>query len=505
MRTLASALAIFLSAAGCADDDVTPPVDSPPDASSPLDARPPTGELTPDAAPPDAAVDAKVPDDKSRPDPDAPPATLNGKKLYTVRFDSRAGDQPFKCGTRVPLGTQGTRAEPVDMRFYVHDVALIRANGERVPLELHQDERYQRENVALLDFVDDTGGCATGDTDIRNVVHGYAPEQADYTKLSFKVGVPEDKNHLDAAQAPAPYNASGLWWSWSLGFKYMRIDLTSDAQPIWFFHGGSSDCAGTAAKGYTCLSRQIANIELANYDPQASLVVFDAQRFYAASDITVADDTPGCMGFKPDTQCAPLYNTLGVTPWDDATPGPPQTAFVLTTGPALVASKGKTASDRKTDDPTAWPDLSYQRPTVFNIENVSRAGDTRSHAPDDPRYGVNCMRCHQDFGPGLGKFSAAGTLLDAAGKPPVGAKVEVFSGTPTGYAQFENVVTHALLEVDANGNFYTTAALPLESTGVTARVLAADGTPVMTMPFMQPTAACNNCHTGGARLTLPAP
>jgi uncharacterized repeat protein (TIGR04052 family) len=507
MRKLSSTLAIFLLASACGDDD-TALDPSPPDAGVTADASAPTAQVSIDAGltPIDAsAPDAAPREDKSRPNPDAPPATLNGKKLYTVRFDSRAGDQAFACGKKVALGTKGTLAEPVDMRFYVHDVELIRANGERVALELHQDQRYQRENVALLDFVDDTAGCATGDADIRNVVNGYAPEQADYTSIAFKLGVPADKNHLDGAQAPAPYNASGLWWSWAGGYKYARIDLKSDAQPVWFFHGGAADCGGTTAKGFQCGSLQIAKIELPNYDPKASLVVFDAARFYAASDITVGDDTPGCMGFKPDTQCAPLYNTLGLTPWDDATPGPKQTAFRLTTGPALVASKGATAVDRKSNDPTAWPDLTFQRPAVLDKENVSKLGDKRSHPPEDPRYGVNCMRCHQEHGPGIGKFSAAGTVVDANGKPPVGAKVELFTADPVGYAKFENLVSRAILDVDGYGNFFTTAALPLDSTELGARILGADGKPASTMPFMQQTAACNNCHTGGFRLTLPNP
>ncbi|HEX6243520.1 MAG TPA: MbnP family copper-binding protein [Polyangiales bacterium] len=451
----------------------------------------------------DAAPDAAEPAEM-RPDPNAPPAAnLDGKKLYTVRFDSRAGDQAFACGKKVALGAKATLAEPVDLRFFVHDVTLIRANGERVALELHQDERYQRENVALLDFADDTGQCLTGDTDIRNVVHGYAPEHGDYNGVAFKLGVPADKNHLNAAEAPAPYNASAMWWSWSSGYKYMRVDLTSDAQPIWFFHGGATECTGTLIDGFSCKSRQIANIELSNYDPQNSLVVFDAARFYATSDLTVADATPGCMGFKPDTQCPPLYATLGLTAWDDATPGPKQTAFVLTTGAPLVASKGGGAADRKTTDPTAWPDPNYERPAAFNIENISKAGENRSHAPEDPRYAANCMRCHQDQGPGFGKFSAAGTLVDAAGNPASGVTVELFSGDRVSRGVFENIVSHAVLEVDANGNFFTTAPLPFSTTDIGARVLGADGKPVMTMPFMQGTAACNNCHAGGARLQLP--
>jgi len=252
----------------------------------------------------DAALDAgsgaaATSGDLSLPDPNAPPATLDGKKLYAVRFDIRAGDQPVRCGSSVAnLGTKQTRIEPVDLRFFVHDVALLRAQGERVPLTLYQDDRWQRDNVALLDFVDDTGMCATGNKEIRSVVYGYADEHDDYTSVAFNVGVPPDKNHLDGARAPAPYNSSGLWWSWSDGYKYMRIDVASAEQPIWFFHGGATSCSGTFENGFTCGALQIAKIALPDYNPQTSIVVFDLAKFYGGSDLTLGDDTPGCMGSR---------------------------------------------------------------------------------------------------------------------------------------------------------------------------------------------------------------
>ena len=35
----------------------------------------------------------------------------------------------------------------------------------------------------------------------------------EYTGLQFRVGVPPELNHLDAAVAPAPLNDPGLWWA----------------------------------------------------------------------------------------------------------------------------------------------------------------------------------------------------------------------------------------------------------------------------------------------------
>ncbi len=238
----------------------------------------------------------------------------------------------------------------------------------------------------------------------------------------------------------------------------------------------------------------------------SSLVVFDAAKFYANSDLRVAaDGLPGCMGDKDDTECAPLYNTLGVVPWDDST-RITQTAFLLATGTRFSpsTSTGGGASRKDPHDPVAWPDPDYQRPATLNVANVSKAGETRSHPAGDARYNVNCMRCHQEKGPGIGMFTAAGTLVDSMSKPASTAKVELFSGTVVGYGMFEDIVSQAVLEVDGNGNFFTTSPLPLDTTELSARVLNSAGEVLMTMPFTQQTAACNNCHTGGFRLTLPA-
>jgi len=439
--------------------------------------------------------------------PRGAPETRDGKKLYTVRFDVRAGDAAFGCGKPAALGTQKTVAEPVDLRFYVHDVALVRASGERVPLALHQDGQWQRENVALLDFADDTGKCATGNPDVRTLVEGYAPKHDDYRSLSFKLGVPDDKNHLDGANAPAPYNASGMWWSWSGGYKYVRMDLTSSVQPIWYFHAGAASCTGLTTTGFKCEALQLADVTLDDYDPASSLVVFDAAKFYAGVDVSrvVPPDTAGCMGSKTDPDCKPMYNALGVVPFDDAAPRPQQTSFRLATGPALARDSAAVGM-RSPVDPAFWPDPSFARPAALDVPNVSRAGEARSHRPGDKRHGASCNRCHQQAGPGVGRFSAAGTVFAHDGKPAKNVKVEILAGKPDrANNTFTEVTSYAMLDVDDNGNFFTTEALPYDREKLTARVVAADGKPIISMFSTKQTGACNTCHTAGFRIELPMP
>ncbi|MCU0527110.1 MAG: metallo-mystery pair system four-Cys motif protein [Elainella sp. Prado103] len=142
----------------------------------------------------------------------------------TLRFSAQVGDQPFQCGDRYPLGHSGVVTTPTDFRFYISDVALMNATGERVPLVLQQDGRWQHDQVALLDFENKTGACTNGTVETRDQVVGTVPT-GNYQGLEFTLGVPFSLNHADATLAASPLNLTSLWWNWRGGYKFLRIDL----------------------------------------------------------------------------------------------------------------------------------------------------------------------------------------------------------------------------------------------------------------------------------------
>jgi hypothetical protein len=114
------------------------------------------------------------------------------------------------------------------------------------------------------------------------------------------------------------------------------------------------------------------------------------------------------------------------------------------------------------------------------------------------------MRCHQASGPGVGRFSAAGTVVDLNGLPAKGTKVEIFSGTADRPNKtFLDVTRYALLEVDQNGNFFTTEPIPYAQQKLTARILGPDGSVLESMFSTKQTGACNTCHTASFRLEIP--
>ncbi len=252
---------------------------------------------------------------------------------YTIPFTAAVGAEPFDCTkSYANVGVEQATIQPQDFRLYVHDVTLVAADGTRVKLELENDGVWQRDGVALLDFETGNGTCTAGTAETRTIVRGKAVHRHDWKSLEFKVGVPESVNHLDAARAPAPLNDPGLWWSWSGGFKYARIDIATPGNPGGFyFHLGATRCTGAPASGFTCAAGNVASVSLDGFDPDASRVRIDLAAFYR--DVAVnavpdrqADFVAGCMAFAGDPECPAMMGKLGLA-FAPATTAPTQSFF----------------------------------------------------------------------------------------------------------------------------------------------------------------------------------
>jgi hypothetical protein len=151
-------------------------------------------------------------------------------------------------------------------------------------------------------------------------------------------------------------------------------------------------------------------------------------------------------------------------------------------------------------------DPNFERSPTLNVENISEHGDTRSHTRSK-----NCQTCHQEQGPGKGIFTISGTLLDEKHRPYPNAILELYEsvqapgGGPVQWGGPVEVVNLLMkVEVDANGNFYTTESLPdlFPNEPLYPRFVKADGTPLFketgsaeaTMGGGVTVGGCNFCH-----------
>src|SRR5574343_619837 len=133
----------------------------------------------------------------------------------SIQFALKSGNSSVSCGSTISsLGTGAVSADLKDARFYVHDVKLITAQGNAVPVKLTQDNQWQYLNTALLDFANAAGACASAGTAATNNLVQGTIDSGNYGGLSFQVGVPSTAtnssgstvgmNHLPTATAPAP-------------------------------------------------------------------------------------------------------------------------------------------------------------------------------------------------------------------------------------------------------------------------------------------------------------
>jgi uncharacterized repeat protein (TIGR04052 family) len=244
-------------------------------------------------------------------------------RAVEIPFSAVVGEEAFACDGTYALGAPAAEVQPIDLRLYVHDFAVL-SDGERVPLVLDDDE-FQGSGVALLDFEDDSGACETGSPAVHTSVTGAVPQGTGVDGVSFRVGVPEDQNHLDAATAPAPLNVPGLWWSWVGGYKFMKIDVAAPANPEFYFHLGATTCEGDPADGFSCAHGNIATV-----DVEGDAVEIDLARLYQDVDVNEplaeGDAVPGCMAFEGDPECPAMFAALGLG-FEGGSPASAQTLF----------------------------------------------------------------------------------------------------------------------------------------------------------------------------------
>lgn len=240
-----------------------------------------------------------------------------GSQGVTIAFSAVVGDSPFVCGeTYDNLGSDGTSLELVDFRLYVQDVELKSSEGAWVPVAL-DDNMFQLENIALLDFED---GCGeVGNADVNDEVVGTVPE-GQYDGLRFKMGLPADLNHRDASTSPGPLGLTALFWNWRGGYKFLRIDSGNimNNPSVWRMHLGSTGCGEpeglTMPPEQACTNPNRVEVELDAFDVETNTVVADFAALVADAPLgTNAEGTPaGCMSPPDDSDCGPIFRNLGL-------------------------------------------------------------------------------------------------------------------------------------------------------------------------------------------------
>ena len=244
-----------------------------------------------------------------------------------IKFAGMAGDQPVACGTLIDgLGSTAQAAQLQDFRFFVSEVKLTRADGTSVAVKLAKNSpyRYTRNGVGvtLIDLENGTGDCAVDGTRGMNAsVKGTVPH-GKYVGVSWTVGVPFALNHTDAAATPAPLNSVAMGWSWQIGHKFTKIEVSdpggatgSWTSKTFYVHLGSAGCEGNPATGQ---SRQVRGAEppgrpSEEVRPGQAAGGGRPQGHPGGYDVTANQSgAPGCMSEQTDPECGSVFKAFGV-------------------------------------------------------------------------------------------------------------------------------------------------------------------------------------------------
>ena len=249
-----------------------------------------------------------------------------GPKAVTLEFAAYAGSTPVQCGTVVTgLGSGGVDAQIKDLRFYVSNVKLLKADGSEVALTLGANDDWNlssgADSLTLIDLEDATGACAAGTPATNATIKGTVPA-GDYVGVKMTMGVPFALNHSDYATATKPLDIQAMAWSWQSGRKFAKIELTDPAgvpgtwaASTFNFHLGSTGCTGNPASGETvsCVAPNRMDFRLASFDPSTQKIAVDLKALVAGTDITVnASGAPGCMSGGTDPECLHVFESLAI-------------------------------------------------------------------------------------------------------------------------------------------------------------------------------------------------
>jgi uncharacterized repeat protein (TIGR04052 family) len=231
----------------------------------------------------------------------------------SIRFEAHANGRSYSCAPRSSATADGSIV--TTLAFFVHDIRLVDAQGERHSVVLDGDGVWQTEGVALLDFEDGSGVCRNGTPGMRQTVTGAVPPiSGTVAGIEFSVGVPFALNHEDPAKAVGPLAGTRMHWSWRGGYKFLRLDGRAAGGAGFRVHVGSTGCEGRITDIESCKRSNVARVSIAPFDPRTQAVIVDLDRLFDGGPDAAETVATGCMAEVDEPGCAAVFSVLGLGP-----------------------------------------------------------------------------------------------------------------------------------------------------------------------------------------------
>ena len=249
----------------------------------------------------------------------------------TIDFAAYMGDESIRCSennvTKIysDIGTDDDNVSFTDFRFFVSEMALVKADGTAVAVTMeNNDFQYQGENgeqVALLDFEDNTGDCHDrGNTPSTNTRIVGSIAEGNYTGIAFTLGVPFDINHDKEDYVDvAVLNQPKMEWNWQAGRKFTKIEVKSEsnASLIWNFHLGSTGCIASEDNATvvtaSCAQPNRVAVTLDGFDETTDVIALDYKQLLSHNNVGAdLGGAKGCMSALTDPECEMMLGGIAL-------------------------------------------------------------------------------------------------------------------------------------------------------------------------------------------------
>ncbi len=199
----------------------------------------------------------------------------------------------IQCDSQLPLSDRSWSIE--QFALFVSSVEVLHSNGQQWKPISFVPNPWQTEKVGLLWF---KSQCSNESPSNAVLQLAMDDEQWQQTRaVRFELGVPFALNHLNPLTQPSPLNLPDMFWSWRMGYKFLRLDIqtTDEQEPrAWSYHLGSVGCQSASTlrpPEQACVqpNRFTLDVPVAAHSARFNL---DLSALLAGIDV---ESMPGCM------------------------------------------------------------------------------------------------------------------------------------------------------------------------------------------------------------------
>jgi uncharacterized repeat protein (TIGR04052 family) len=234
------------------------------------------------------------------------------KAVQNITFKLASNSQLLTCSDlREGWLLQGERWQIQALKIYVHQLAL--ADGESREVAKLTPSDWQTDRVALLSL--ESNLCAglgnSAGEDVNATLYFNSAVTVDTSDtLSFTLGVPFEENHKNPLTQPSPLNLPLMFWSWQLGHKFIRWDMTRSASN-WSFHLGSLGCESASSvrsPSQPCQEPNTVSLELNKLGTGGDEIWVHIDRMVEGIDLE--QDSSCTLHGATEDSCATLIQNL---------------------------------------------------------------------------------------------------------------------------------------------------------------------------------------------------